>query len=199
MNPWKSVDDLEIALCAYTGAPHVVAVSSCTAALLLALQWASRDVWRSWVSVPRRTYISVPMAVLHAGLRIRWTDEPWSGVYQLASLPVWDCALRFTSGMYVSGQYQCVSFAAAKILGIEQGGAILHDNPEADKWFRKMRFDGRTPGLEVADDDIDMIGYHFPMLPSTAAALMLRLHHLPDNNLDQVREYPDISRKLCFR
>ena len=151
------------------------------------------------ITVPRRTYISVPLAVMHADAEILWDDEPWAGAYQLKPLPVWDCALRFTSGMYRAGQYQCVSFAAAKILGLEQGGAILHDNRDADLWFRRMRFDGRTPHTEVADDDISVLGYHFPMLPSTAAALNLRLHHLPRHNADQVREYPDASTKSVFK
>lgn len=196
MNPWKAVEDFEQALCKYTGAPYAVAVSSCTAAILLA---CARFQPACTVSVPKRTYISVPMAVIKAGHRVTFPEIKWTGSYRLAPLPVFDCALRFTSSMYRAGDYQCVSFAAAKILGLEQGGAILHDNYEADRWFRKMRFDGRRPGLEVSEDDIDLIGYHFPMLPSTAAALTLRLHHLPKHNPDQVREYPDISQKACFR
>ena len=201
-SPWQAVDDFEASLCAYTGAPFAVALSSCSAALLLAVRWqigSGTFEPRCDVSVPRMTYVSVPMSIIHANAFLVWRDEDWKGCYQLKPLPVWDCALRFTSGMYVAGQYQCVSFAAAKILGLEQGGAILHDNRDADRWFRKMRFDGRTPGMEVSDDDIDVLGYHFPMLPSTAAALTLRLHHLPKHNADQVREYPDISQKRVFK
>ncbi len=95
----------------------------------------------------------------------------------------------------------CVSFAARKILGAEQGGAILHDNAEADKWFRKMRFDGRTEGLEVADDDIGVIGHHCLMIPSVAATLLLRLHHLPKHNKDLsgASDYPDISKMPAFQ
>lgn len=202
MNPWATVDNFEKALCEYTGAPYAVALSSCSAALLLAVRWCDRHYIprpQQGVSIPRRTYISVPMAIIHAGCFPTWRDEDWRGVYRLKPFQVWDCALRFTGGMYRAGQFQCVSFAAAKILGLEQGGAILCDDPTADLWFRRMRFDGRTPGVEVADDDISLFGYHFPMLPSTAAALTLRLHHLPRHNADQVREYPDISGKAAFR
>ena len=74
----------------------------------------------------------------------------------------------------------------------------MHDDRDADLWFRRMRFDGRTPGAEVADDDISVLGYHFPMTPSVAAALTLRLAHLPRHNADQVREYPDVSTKAVF-
>lgn len=199
MNPWQAVEDFEAALRAYTGAPYAVALSSASAALLLCLLWfKTRILNGADVEIPARTYVSVPAAVKLAGYRVKWSHDHWRGAYQLKPFPIWDCALRFTGGMYERGAFQCVSFAAAKILGIEQGGAILHDNRDADLWFRKMRFDGRTPGAEVDQDIIDVVGYHFPMLPSTAAALTLRLHHLPRNNDDQVRDYPDLSRKVAF-
>ena len=102
--------------------------------------------------------------------------------------------------MYVAGQYQCVSFAAAKILGIEQGGAILHDNPEADVWFRRMRFDGRTEGVDPRDDTFDLVGHHCIMLPSISAQGLLRLHHLPKHNEDMPDyPYPDLSKHLAFK
>ena len=198
-SPWQAVDDFEAALCAYTGAPYAVAISSCTAALQLACEVHWPESSYAGLRIPSRTYISVPSSIIHAGYHVSFEEISWRGAYQIKPLPVWDCALRFTSGMYVAGQYQCVSFAAAKILGIEQGGAILHDNRDADLWFRKMRFDGRTPGKEVVDDDIDVLGHKCPMTPSVAAALTLRLSQLPRHNADQVREYPDVSTKAIFR
>ena len=201
-NPYAVTDNFEKELCIYTGAPFAVAVNSCSSALLLSVKYCDLHAIprpQQGVSIPRRTYVSVPLSILHAGCFPTWRDEDWKGCYQLRPFPIWDCALRFTSGMYVAGQYQCLSFAAAKILGIEQGGAVLHDNPEADLWFRKMRFDGRTPGKEVADDDIDVLGHKCPMTPSVAAALTLRLSQLPRHNADQVREYPDVSTKRIFR
>lgn len=196
MNPWQPVRDFEAALCAYTGAPHAVALNSCTAALQLCVMWC--NCWD--VQIPRHTYVSVPMAIRNAGAKVSWRDENWVGMYQLKPLAVWDCARRFTSGMYVAGQYQCVSFAAAKILGAEQGGAILHDNPEADKWFRRMRYDGRTEGVDPHDDIFDLIGLHCMMIPSVAALLTLRLHHLPKHNADlHPHDYPDLSKHPAFK
>jgi dTDP-4-amino-4,6-dideoxygalactose transaminase len=129
-----------------------------------------------------------------------WRDEQWRGSYQLKPLPVWDCARRFTSGMYVAGQFQCVSFSASKILGAEQGGAILHDNREADAWFRRMRFDGRTEGVDAMEDTFDLVGHHCLMLPSVAATLLVRLYHLPKHNEDlPERAYPDLSLHPAFR
>ena len=129
-----------------------------------------------------------------------WRDEKWRGAYQLEPLPIWDSARRFTSGMYRAGQFQCVSFSASKILGAEQGGAILHDNREADAWFKRMRFDGRTEGLATINDHFYLIGHHCLMIPSVAATLLVRLYHLPKHNEDLPEvEYPDLSKHPAFQ
>jgi hypothetical protein len=147
------------------------------------------------ISIPRRTYVSVPCVIHHAGCKVIFRDEHWHGAYRLQPLPVWDCARRFTSGMYVPGQYQCVSFAAAKILGVEQGGAILFDDPAADEWFRMARFDGRRDGRHPKEQtDWPVIGWHCIMLPSIAAQLLLKLYHLPRHNEDMPDgDYPDLT------
>lgn len=202
--PYEVTRRFERALCDYTGAPYAVAVNSCTAALLLALKWftwtpnGTRMQVRA--SIPRRTYVSVPCAMKLASVTVMFRDEQWRGAYQLKPLPVWDCARRFTSGMYVPSQFQCVSFSASKILSAEQGGAILHDNAEADAWFRRMRFDGRTEGVDAMHDTFDLIGMHCIMLPSVAAQLLVKLYHLPKHNEDlPEREYPDLSQHPAFK
>lgn len=212
MNPYRVTKDLEQAIGAYTGALHVVCLNSCTAALLLAVQWhVGRFRWEEDiydlkpVEIPRRTYVSVPMSIMHAGCTVRWRDEEWIGAYQLRPLPVWDSARRFTGSMYrgMDGCMLCVSFAASKILAAEQGGAILHDNAEADAWFRRMRFDGRTELADPLTDPIKEIGHHCIMTPSVAAQLLLRLHHLPRHNPDMGGDleklYPDLSTLPAFR
>ena len=204
MNPYQVTKDLEQGLSEYTGAPYVVCVNSCTAALMLSCEFNKPKSLQEWcdlrVIVPSHTYCSVPMAVKHTGLNLKFVDYGWRGYYQLSPLPVYDCARRFTSGMYSAGQFQCVSFATTKILGIEQGGAILHDNPQADTWFRKMRFDGRTEGVDPSEDTFDVVGHHCIMLPSIAAQLLLKLHHLPKHNEDLPDyPYPDLSKHPAFK
>ena len=198
-NPYQVTRDFESALCIYTGAPFAVAVNSCSAALLLALLWATSD-YKPIINIPRRTYVSVPCAIKLAGLRVDWRDENWRGQYQLRPLQIMDAARRFTSGMYREGLFQCVSFAASKILGAEQGGAILHDNKEADTWFRRMRFDGRTEGVDPKEDTFDLVGHHCLMITSVAATLLVRLHHLPKHNADLPHyEYPALDQHLAFK
>lgn len=239
MNPHQVTKDFEAALCEYTGAPYAVAVSSCTAALTLAVAWHFSKMQRMVeeearaagngmrmqalfppIEIPKRTYVSVPQAIIHAGGRPVFRDEDWIGWYRLKPLPVMDSARRFTSGMFQlgiptchakdwkllpdgslqSGLMQCVSFHASKTLGIEQGGAILHDNPEADAWFRRARFDGRTEGVAPKDDHFDMVGWHCYMNPSTAAQGILRLHSLPRHNEPLPNDpYPDLSLCEAFK
>lgn len=186
----------ETALCDYTGAKYAVAVNSCTAAIMLACHSFEPEE----VTLPSRTYCSVPMAVKQAGHTVKFVDYRWRGAYQIATLPVYDSARRFTSGMYVPGQYQCVSFSSSKILGVEQGGAILHDCKNDDQWFRRMRFDGRTEGKATVDDTFTEIGSHCIMLPSIAAQLLLKLSFLPKHNEDlPMIEYPDLSKFEVFK
>ncbi len=218
-NPYSVVRDLEGAICDYTGAPFCVSVNSCTSALMLAVAWhraqckpnANGVTTIPRVFIPRHTYCSVPMAIIHAGMAVGFRDEDWQGAYQLKPLPVWDSARRFTSGMFdpVYGPFAiapagplflCVSFHASKILGDTQGGAILHDNPEADAWLRRARFDGRTEGVAPKDDTFTQIGYHVYMSPDIAARLLLKLYSLPKHNDDLPNDdYPDLSSLDIFK
>lgn len=217
-NPYQVVADFERAVAAYTRAPYCVAVNSCTMALLLAVAYHLRAlplrdrpwVGRPAIEIPKHTYVSVPMSIVHAGGRPIFRDEAWRGMYRLKPLPIWDCARRFTSGMYGAGCYErqrgsaggmlCVSFHWSKILGIQQGGAILHESPEADAWLRKARFDGRTEGVAPKDDTFSFIGHHAIMSPEIAAEGLVRLHFLPQHNDDVPNDdYPDLSTMEIFR
>lgn len=196
MNPYQVVRDFEQGIADYTGAKYCVTVNSCTMALLLACRYLNVEE----VSIPKFTYVSVPQSIMHAGGKVKFRDEDWSGAYQLEPYPVWDAARRFTSGMYVPGQYQCVSFHWGKILGVQQGGAILHDNTAADSWLRKARFDGRTEGVAPKDDAFDTLGFHCYLSPEIAAEGLMRLSLLPKINNDLPNsDYPDLSKIALFK
>lgn len=217
-NPFSIVKDFEDAVAEYCGAPYCVAVNSCTSALFLALKYhvdmglvpteKPYDTWQS-IEIPKHTYVSVPMQIKHAGLQVKFRDENWKGMYQLKPLCVWDAARRFTSNMFhelnfvsdeILTDYVCVSFHWSKILGIQQGGAILHNDPEFDVWASKARFDGRTEGVAPKDDKFDMLGYHCYMSPEIAAEGLVRLHHLPKHNKDLPNDdYPDLSQMEIFK
>lgn len=221
MSPYNVVKDFERAVAEYTGAPFCVAVNSCSAALMLAVAWHLRDriqkhpaghtvVWAPPpIEIPKRTYLSVPMSIIHAGGRPTFRDEDWLGMYELAPLNVWDSARYFTSGIWwhrspagpgKPGTMICTSHHWSKTLGIQQGGCILHDDPEADAWLRRARFDGRTEGVAPKDDNITQVGWHCYMSPEVAAEGLVRLHFLPKHNAPLPNdEYPDLSQMEIFR
>jgi dTDP-4-amino-4,6-dideoxygalactose transaminase len=225
MNPHQVTKDFEKELCSYTGAPYAVAVNSCTMALLLATAWAIRNEdgvgltdpygpihpGRPYVEIPKRTYVSVPMSIIHAGAKPVFRDEDWRGAYQLKPYPVWDSARWFRSRLYtglkvgapgkqLKGHMVCVSFHWSKTLGIQQGGAILLDNQEADAWLRRARFDGRTEGVPPSMDKFTQIGWHCYMSPEVAAEGLMRLSLLPQHNDPLPNDdYPDLSQMPIFQ
>lgn len=215
-NPFSVVKDFEDAVAEYTGAPYCVAVNSCTNALFLCLMWVkllhfSKHIHMTQydklsskmdfnITIPKYTYVGVAQQIKLAGFKINFEDKEWSGEYQLKPTNVWDSARRFLSNMYhqEQDQYICTSHHWSKILGIQQGGCILHENEKANEWFRKARFDGRTEGKNPKLDQVQ-IGWHMYMSPEIAAEGLVRLHHLPKFNEDLPNSnYSDLSQMKIF-
>ena len=184
---YRVVEEFEAALGEFTGAPSVVTTCSGSMALQIAmLMWPAQ-----YVRVPKKTYCSVPNAVLAAGHTIMWSDMDWQGSYLLSPLPVIDSARSFKRGMFKPGYLICVSFQSTKPLGLEQGGAILHDREgEVDDWMRRLRFDGR---LNAHEKIPRCRGLHAYMSPSVAALGLQRLACLPDNPPDLPHDFADLS------
>ena len=219
-NPFQVVKDFEAALCDFTGAPYCVTTTSCTMALLLATKWCIENAdWpppdqpRPAINIPKHTYVGVPMSIIHAGGRPIFRAEKWRGMYELKPLNVWDSA-RWLAGRIwehpnVSPRREqqmiCLSFHWAKHCGIQQGGAILHADKAADKWLRMARFDGREEGVHPKDQKHWIIGHHAYMSPETAAAGLVRLALLPENNAPLPwgpgtdSDYPDLSQIELFK
>jgi hypothetical protein len=183
-----------------------VTTTSCTQAILMALAWHLRG--SGFVPMEPATVRRMPKLSLRrrAGSDSQRRDARRSATRtgkastELDPLPVWDSARRFTSGMYRPGAMQCVSFHATKILADSQGGAILHDDPEADAWLRRARFDGRTEGVDPKDDQVQYPSWHAYLSPDVAARLLWKLQGLPRHNPDLPRsDYPDLSKMEAFR
>ena len=193
-NPFKVVRDFEKCVAEYTGAPYAVAVDSCTNALFLCCKY----VGVGDVLIPKKTYLSVPMSVIHAGGKVRFWDFGWQGIYQLMPYHIYDAAKRFTSGMYLEGSYMCLSFHIKKILDIGKGGMILTDDEVAAAWFRKARYEGRS-AKPYHEDDIDMLGYNMYMTPEQAARGLTLMQNMPLHNDDLLEEYRDLTEFKIFK
>lgn len=198
---YKITEEFEEKLAHYTGAPYVVTLDNMSNALFLALKY--EQIEGKTITIPARTYPSVPCEIIHAGGKVNFEPVEGNtikGAYQLAPTNVWDSALRFTADMYIPGSHMCVSFTGPyKHFKLSKGGAILTDNKEAYEWFKRARFSGRNE-CSYHEDYFDMIGWNFYMMPELAARgllLMNQFYNLDGSkksNEDLELPYPDLSK-----
>jgi len=193
-------------LAEYTGAPYAVTIDNQSNALFLALYY--EKITGKTIKIPSRTYPSVPCEIIHAGGKVEF--EPvygttLKGAYQLSPTNVWDSALRFTNDMYIPGTHMCVSFTGPyKHLKLGKGGAILTDDFEAYKWFKRARYSGRNE-MSYHDDNFDMLGWNFYMMPEIASRGLLLMNQFynmdgtPKHNEDLELPYPDLSNFNIYK
>jgi len=199
-NPYKIVQMFEEEIASYTGAPYAVALNSCTNALFLICKYLNVDE----VTIPSKTYLSVPQSIIHSGGDVvfdkRKSVNDWQGIYQLKPYPIYDAAKRLTSEMYIQGSYMALSFHIKKNLGISKGGMILTDNLKAVEWFKKARYEGRSE-KNYKEDDITFLGWNMYMTPQQAAHGLALLQNYPQNNidLDEVNGYRDLTEFTVFK
>ena len=208
---YKITEDFEKALGDYTGAPYVVTLDNMINALFLALYYeknVKKSIESDTITIPCRTYPSVPCEIIHAGLKVGFETvegKTIKGMYQLKGSNVWDSALCFTADMYKPEQHICVSFTGPyKHFKLSKGGAILTDSLEAYHWFKRARYSGRRE-CSYHDDYLDMIGWNFYMMPELAARgllLMNQFYNLDGSkkhNVDLELPYPDLSQFEVYR
>lgn len=147
------------------------------------------------VTIPKRTYFSVPFGIIHAGGAVKFEDRKWRGAYQLKPYPIMDSAIRFRKGMYRPGFFWCLSFHYCKHIPIGRGGMILTDSRKAADWFRKMRNDGRRE-IPKEMDRVELKGWNAYMTPEQAArglALFYWRIYGKENPPDIDMKYEDLS------
>lgn len=197
---YRITEEFEQMLCDYTGAKYAVTLDNMSNALFLALMY--ENVKGMEITIPARTYPSVPCEIIHAGAMVNFEPVEGNtikGAYQLYPTNVWDSALRFTADMYIPGSHMCVSFTGPyKHFKLSKGGAILTDNEEAYKWFKRSRYSGRNE-CSYHEDNLDMLGWNFYMMPELAARGVLMMAQFYVNgqkkhNEDLELPYPDLSQ-----
>jgi len=205
-NVYDITNEFEKRLSEYTGAPYVITVDNQSNGLFLALyyeHYVNKSITSEYITIPSRTYPSVPCEIIHAGLKVKFKPvkgKTIKGAYQLEGSNVWDSALSFTSKMYKSSTHMCISFTGPyKHFKLSKGGAILTDNYDAFHWFRRARYSGRRE-CSYHDDHFDMLGWNFYMMPELAARGLLLMNQFyngegnPKHNEDLELPYPDLSK-----
>jgi len=208
---YKITEDFEKSLSDYTGAPYVITLDNMSNALFLSLYYEkniTKSIQTNKISIPNRTYPSVPCEIIHAGLKVDFIlvdGKTIKGAYQLIGSNVWDSALSFTADMYKPGSHMCVSFTGPyKHFKLSKGGAILTDSLEAYHWFKRARYSGRRE-CSYHDDNLDMLGWNFYMMPELATRGMLLMNQFYNidgtkkHNQDLELPYPDLSKFEIYK
>jgi dTDP-4-amino-4,6-dideoxygalactose transaminase len=208
---YKITDDFEKELGRYTGAPYVITLDNMSNALFLSLYYEkniTKTITGDTITIPNRTYPSVPCEIIHSGLKVDFDlvdGRTIKGAYQLKGSNVWDSALKFTADMYIPKTHMCVSFTGPyKHFKLSKGGAILTDNHDAYLWFKRARYSGRRE-CSYHDDNFDMLGWNFYMMPELATRGMLLMNQFYNidgtkkRNEDLELPYPDLSKFEIYR
>lgn len=199
-NPYQIVKMFEDEISSLTGAKHAVSVDSCTNAIFLICKYLKVKE----VTIPCKTYLSVPQSIIHAGGEVvfdkSYKANTWKGVYQLKPYPIYDAAKRLKKDMYIKGSYMALSFHIKKLLPISKGGMILTDDKKAFEWFIKARYEGRSE-KKYKEDDIEFLGWNMYMTPQQAShgLALLQNYNINSQDLDEENGYRDLTEFTVFK
>jgi len=191
----QTVQEFERQIAKYFGSPYAVATDCCTHAIELCLQYKKVKQ----ISVPRHSYLSIPMTAIKIGIDYHWRYEEWEDEFEVAS-GIWDSAVLWRENSYRTGEFQCLSFQFRKHLNLNRGGMILCNTLEDYTVLSAMAIDGRLPDKPWKEQNISIVGYRYYMTPETA---QLGLDKLPDAiattpQKGSWQDYPDISKLDVF-
>lgn len=193
----EKIAEFEKLIANFYNAPYAVAVDCCTHAIELCLRLTKPT---AILTCPKHTYLSVPMTFEKLNHKWEFTDEQWEDYYQIGGTDIIDAAVLWKQNSYIPGTKMCLSFQHKKHLSLGRGGMILLDNYDDYVTLKKMSYDGRLPDMPWAEQDIDMLGYHYYMTPETAQKGIYRYcsAEVTKPRKWSYLDYPDISQMKVF-
>jgi dTDP-4-amino-4,6-dideoxygalactose transaminase len=196
MNAYSIIKDFENKIADYAGSKFAVAVDSCTNAIFLCCKYLKVQE----VTIPSRTYVSVPCSIINAGGKINFKEIEWldNGFYQLNPYPIYDAAHLCYKNMYIKNSFFCISFSATKTINIGKGGMILTDDEDAVIWFKQARYCGRHE-VPLMQDKFEIVGWNMYMTPEQAARGILLMNNIKDFNQHKKPQYPDLSKYRIYK
>lgn len=78
---FEVVTEFERNVAHYFGAPYAIAFDSCTHGIEVCLRYTNANK----ISVPKRTYLSIPFLANKIGIELEWKDEKWQDYYHKTS------------------------------------------------------------------------------------------------------------------
>ena len=196
---FEPVRKFENELAKFYGCPYAVAVDSCTHGIELCVRHQGLDK----ISVPKRTYLSVPFLARKLNIDLEWRDENWDDYYKIndGPKPIYDAAVLWRQNSYIPGSFMCISFQYAKHLSLGRGGVILLDNEKDAVQLKKMSYDGRVPDIPWREQNIDTYGLHYYMTPEVAETGLQKLPEAIKTKPHKwvVTDWPDLTELEIFK
>lgn len=194
---FEYVTEFESQIAEFFGSPYAVATDSCTHALELCLRYTGYNN----ITIPTRTYVSVPMTCVKLGLNWSWKEEEWSDYYHLGNSTIIDAAVLWGENTYLPNTFMCLSFQFRKHLNLGRGGMILLQCEDDYNALKKMSYDGRDRDRPWAEQDITSIGYHYYMTPEVAkmGIELLKSRKKSPAKKWTARDYPNLTEMSVFK
>lgn len=195
---FELVSKFEEEVAKFFGAPHAVAIDSCTHGIEICLRLLKIDE----INVPHRTYLSVPMLADKLNIKLNWVDNTWEDYYYLTNgeKKVLDAAVLWKENSYLPNTFMCLSFQYQKHLSLGRGGMILLDSEDDYLKLKKMSYDGRLPNVPWRDQNIETMGYHYYMTPETAQMGLEKLEKAISTKPRKwmYEDWPDLTKMKIF-
>jgi len=196
---FEIITKFEQEIATFFGSPYAIAVDSCTHGIELCLRYTKEKK----ISIPKRTYLSVPFLAEKMDLEREWRDENWQDYYVLNSgdKKIIDAAVLWKKDSYIPNTFMCISFQYQKHLSLGRGGIILLDNQDDYITLKKMSYDGRLPNVPWREQNIDTVGFHYYMTPETAELGLKKLKQAIDTTPRKwvVTDWPDLTQMEIFK
>jgi len=193
---FELVQQFEKEIASFFGSPFAVAVDSCTHGIELALRYLKVKK----ISVPTRTYLSVPFLANKMNIELEWRDESWIDYYHVSDRVI-DAAVLWKRDSYIPNTMMGISFQYQKHLSLGRGGVLLLDDEFDAIEIKKMSYDGRLPMIPWREQNVSTYGYHYYMTPETAKLGLEKLPTAIETTPKQwvVTDWPDLTQMDIFK
>lgn len=193
---FETITTFENKIANFFGAPYAIAVDSCTHGIELCLRYTNAQK----ITVPKRTYISIPFLAKKLKIDLQWSEEVWKDFYYVTS-DIIDAAVLWKPNSYIPNTKMCISFQYQKHLSLGRAGIILLDNELDAKKLKQMSYDGRLPNVPWREQNIDCFGCHYYMTPEVAEIGLNKLQIAIDTTPKQwlYTDWPDLTQMEIFK
>lgn len=193
---FESVKIFEEKIADFFGSKYAVAFDSCTHGIEASLHLKKIKT----ISVPKRTYISIPFLAKKMDIGLEWREEVWQDYYEVAP-GIYDAAVLWKRNSYIPGTIMSLSFQFQKHLSLGRGGMVLCDDLETAVGLKKLSYDGRVPNIPWREQDISSFGLHYYMTPETATLGIEKLQEAIETEPRKwtVTDWPDLTEMSVWK